>query len=295
MSRALVAAIGVALIELVLHVWFAHRAPRFSEYQVLREPAERLRQSGDVVVVSPTWIEPMVRAALGDEVMPLSEVARPDLLGAKGVVEVSLGGPPGAEVADWVETETIAVHDFTLRRFENPRHERIVTDFVDAIDTARVFLDPDVRCMFNPLATPVAGDLGGHPTWPRRRFHCPGPPQVTVGVTVIADETWRPRRCILAHPPEHGAIRITFRDVELGTELIGHGGLYWMTERARRGAPIQLDVQVDEAEIGTFIHADGDGWRAFEMEVPPGRHDITFAVSSPGRDNRDFCFEVRSR
>ena len=83
----------------------------------------------------------------------------------------------------------------------------------------------------------------------------------------------------------------------VGERLVGHGGLYWMTERAGRGAPIELVVEVDGVPIGTFIHADGDGWTRFEMTIPSPSaepRDVGFIVSSPGDRDRDFCFEARA-
>lgn len=288
----------IAVLEIVLHFVWAARAPALDGYDVLEEPLRRLRQHGDAVVVTPRWAEPMVRRALGDEGLTLAALAGP---GRGSAVEVSLFGSTSEELEGWIVQSEERIGSFSVRRYHDPHHTPAVVDFVDAFEgvAARpaVHLVPGAACMFNPLAQPVAGDLGGHPTWPRERYVCPGPPAVTAGVTVIADERWRPRRCVLAHPPAEGELAIRFSRVVLGRRLVGHGGLYWMTERARRGVPIQLRVEVDGAEVGVFIHADGDGWSPFEMDLgPPSAEprDVVFFVSSPGQRDRDFCFEARS-
>lgn len=302
-SLGLVALVALAGLELAATWLTATRAPRFADYAALAAPAGALLEAGDVLVVSPRWAEPMVRQALGDERLTLASVAAPSMESARHVVEVSVLGARAAELEGWSEVASASHDRFELRRLENPTFEPALFDAVDGLEPrgsrrgASVTLSGGARCMFDPLSRPVAGDLGGHPTWPRGRFMCPGPAHVTVGVTVIADRDWRPRRCVLAHPPPVGEIALRYRGVRLGSRLVGHGGLYWMTERARAGAPIELRVEVDGTEVGRFIHADGDGWAPFEMELgarSEALHEVTFFVSSPGVRARDFCFEVRS-
>lgn len=302
--RALAAGVLVTLagVEGVAHIAFARRAPSLNDYAVLRAPIRELRAAGDAVVVVPEWAQPMVRAALGED-LPLESVAPPDLSSVRAVVEVSVGGHHHAELVGWRQVASQRHGGFVVRRLENPAPIDVVFDFVNALEPQNVLVTlpgadagPGARCMYNPLAAAVAGGLGGHPTWPNARFVCPGPPHLTVGRTVIADASWRPRRCVLAHPPARGELAIVYRDVELGERIVGHGGLSWMTERARRGAPVELRVEIDGQTIGTFIHADGDGWASFEMAVPSAtaRGDVTFFVSSPSEVGRDFCFEARS-
>ena len=159
--------------------------------------------------------------------------------------------------------------------------------------------DPPMDCAWNPRAPIAAGGLGGHPTFPPERFECPAGVFFFVGVTVIADEEFRPRRCLWSHPLARGEIVTRFHDVPLGHVIRGHGGISWMTERELRGAPVTLTVRVDGDAIGSFTHRDGEGWRGFEM--PLGAHagararDIEFAVTTPNYKDRHFCFEADTR
>ena len=187
-----------------------------------------------------------------------------------------------------------------LRRLENPRWKPLVFDFVDHLhDAGNAVGIPAGPCHAVGDAAPSAGGLGGHPTFPPRRWACPAGPFVHASMTVIADERFRPRRCVWAHPPRHGELSITYRGVPLGEEIVGHGGLYWIIERERRGAPIDLRVTVDGDEIGRHRHTDGDGWAPFVL--PLGAHagaaaaEVTFAVSSIDWRHRHFCFEARTR
>jgi hypothetical protein len=293
----------VAIVELCCHFYVTGRGPRMDDYAALAAPVAALRQDGDLVVVAPAWADPLARSALGEGAMPLAAVARPDEEPFRHAVEIGVHGARAPELAGWRELAVREVGAFTLRRLENPTAAPPVTDFVAAFgpglaDVAVTRGELASPCMWNPRSLVLAGGLGGHPTWPKERFDCGGPPWLFAGVTVIADEGYRPRRCIWAHPPERGELAVRFEGVALGERIVGHGGLDWMAERARAGAPIELTLRVDGELIGSFIHADGDGWARFEW--PLGAHaraaaaEVVFGVSAPEAVNRDFCFEARS-
>jgi len=291
---------AIGLMELAAHLFFAARAPAFDEYPALAAPVAAMRQPGDLVVMTPAWAEPLARRAVGDSLMPLRDVARPSESGYEGVVEVSMLGQRDEAFNDWSEVERREVGDFTLRRMVNHGHEPEVFDFVDALDPRAVRVSVgDARCMWTTAARASAGGLGGPPAFPRRRFVCPGSPFFFVGVTVIADQDFRARRCLWAHPPNGAELRIRYRNVSLGDTIVGHGGMYWITERERRGTPIGMRVEVNGSPIGQVTHADGDGWSRFEL--PVGEHagsdgaEVVFAVSSVNAEHRHFCFEARSR
>lgn len=291
----------VGLGELAVDRWQASRAPAFGDYHALAQPVARLREPGDIVLVAPPWAEPMVRRALGDEVMPMKDLGRPDLSGHATALEVSILGQRSAELSDWREIDRQTQGSFLLRRLDNPAHQPVKLDFVDALspDRVEVWMGGSTRCHWQPKARALSGGLGGHPTFPKERFQCPGGGFFNVGVTVIADEDFRPRRCLWAHPPRRGELVIRFKDVTLGETIFGHGGLYWIVERERRGAPIELRLRVDGDEVGQATHVDGDGWAAFEMAL--GEHagktgaTVEFAVRSKNHQHRHFCFEARTR
>jgi hypothetical protein len=291
----------VALVELALHQYHARRAPRFDEYARLGTLARSLAP-GELVTVAPRWAEPMVRAALGNRLMPLRDIARSDNDGYARAVEIGILGEHDPELDGWTVEAAERLGPFRIRRLVNPRPAPAQVDFVDALGpTARVYVstDPNRPCSYSDRAPVTAGGLGGPPTFPRRRFTCPGSPFINVGVTVVADELFRPRRCLWAHPPRVGELTIELGRLGLGSRIVGHGGMYWMTERERTGAPVELAVSVDGDEIGRVIHADGEGWARFELGL--GRHagaraaTVRFAVSSPDYRHRHFCFEARSQ
>src|SRR5262249_1215177 len=146
---------------------------------------------------------------------------------------------------------------FLLRRLVNPHPARVVFDFTDHVRPPFADVrgtDPAVTCAWNPSAKVVAGGLGGNPTFPAERFECPGGEFFNVGVTVIADQAFRPRRCIWSHPFARGEIVTRFHDVPLGQVIRGHAGMYWIIEREKKGAPVTLTVRVDGEPIGSATH-----------------------------------------
>ncbi len=288
--------------ELGLHFFFASRAPAFDAYASLAPVVKELRHEGDVVIVAPHWADPSARAALGDALMPIREEARPDVSRYAGAIEISVVGQRDPELAAFREEARRDVGKFTVRRLVNRAPANVVYDFTDHVAPASLDVrgtEPEVACTWNPRATLLAGGLSGHPTFPPERFECPGGVFFNVGVTVIADQRFLPRRCIWAHPFSRGELALRFRDVPLGDELRGHAGMYWMTERERRGAPVTLKVRVDGDEVGTYEHRDGEGWKAFDFAL--GGHarakgaTVEFAVSTRNYRDRHFCFEADTR
>ena len=288
----------VAALELGAHWFFAARYPRFEEYEAISR-AGIAPEAGEALVVAPEWAEPMGRRAFG-EALAIAAVAGPDFASVRTVVEVDVLGHRRDELSGWREIARESVGPFTLRRLENPAASEVAVDFVAALGpAARVELHAlgTARCDWHENADLLSGGLGGNPTFPRRRFVCPGAPFLNAGVTVIADEEFRARRCIWAHPPPRGVLAIRFPPLALGARIVGHGGIYWMIERERAGAPVELAVTVDGDAIGRVVHEDGEGWARFEL--PLGEHAgrrgaVSFLVSSVDWHDRHFCFEARS-
>jgi hypothetical protein len=292
----------LGLAELGAHVYYAKRPPTFDDWNALPPVVREVKQEGDLVVISPPWADPAARRALGDELMPLRDVARPDVTRYAHALEISILGLPSLELEGWREESRRSFGKFLLRRVANPAPAKVVYDFVDHARPPFADVrgtDPPVDCPWNPRAQIVAGGLGGHPTFPPERFECPAGVFFNVGATVIADEEFRPRRCLWSHPLARGEIVTRFRDVPLGSKIRGHGGLYWIIEREKKGAPIVLTVRVDGDTIGSFMHQDGNGWSHFELDL--GAHagkraeTVEFAVRSPNFKDRHFCFEADTR
>lgn len=290
------------LVELVLAVVDHTGGATSEEYAQLEPALADVALDRDVVVVSPRWAEPHVRRALGDRYFPLDALARSDIRVFERAIEISAYGETSEELEGFRETSRKDVGPFVVRTLENPRYEPVVFDFVAGLEprwASAGGTDPQTSCSWNERARLMTGGLGGHPTFPRRRFECPESPYLNVSVTVVADQEFMPRRCIWAHPPLSGERVVRFSGVPLGEKIVGHAGMYWMIERARIGAPVDMVVRVDGEVVGTVTHADGEGWKRFEL--PLGAHarkdkaTVEFGVSSVDYRDRHFCFQADTR
>ncbi len=299
---ALIAFVALGIAELGAHFACSRRDPDFEDWTSLAGPVSEERKAGELVVVAPSWAEPLARQALGDEVFPLRDVARPDVSRYRTALEIAAFGESSPELAGFREAGRRVVGPFVLRRLENPSPAEVVFDFVDGLGPAQADVrvtSPETRCLWTSSARVVAGGLGGHPTFPAARFECPGGPFFSITATVIADQDFRPRRCIFSHPPARGEVVTRFSGIPLGQVIRGHGGMYWIIERERKGAPVAIEVRVDGEPIGRWEHRDGDGWASFEM--PLGAHagkksaTVEFFVSSKNHAHRHFCFEADTR
>lgn len=313
-SLLLLAALPLlGIVELGAQLFFERRAPRAADYELLRGPFADLHQPGDLVVVEPRWAEPHARRALGDEAFPLEVVARADDTRFARALVIALPGASG-ELAGFRARAQREVGPFTLHLLERSDTRPVLFDFVDALGPSRASVvnvassEQVEPCRFSDRAPVVTGGLFGSPTRPRARFVCEGPKdrELDVGVTVLADERYLPRRCIAAAPlPPGESRRVEFSGVTLGETLVGHTGVHVMTDRERPEATnrprVTLTVSIDGEELGEVVHSPGDGWRRFELATAghAGRTDarVGFAITADGPSERalPFCFEAISR
>ncbi len=297
----LIPVLGVG--ELAAHFWFAKRPPNESQWKAAAPRLSALRKEADLVVVAPQWAEPVARQVLGDAVMPMRDVARPDESRYAAATEISILGKRSEYTRGWRELERHDEGKFVVRRLENPAHQKVLYDFVDHVSaeaaTASLVTDEARACEWTDRAPMSSGGLGGPPMFPARRFVCPGAPMhVFVGVTVVEDQDYLPRRCIMMHAPDKGSIEATFREVPLGKEIRGHSGMRMIIERELTGAPILLEVFVDGEKVGQDEHRDGQYWKPWRIELGPhaGKTaSVTFKVSSPREAQRQMCWEADTR
>jgi len=290
------------VFELCMGIRGRSVAPRAEDYDAIIPVMASLYREGDLVVVAPRWAEPHVRRALGDAYFPLDAIGRSDSQRFSRAIEISVLGEEAPDTQRFREVERKRAGDFSIRVLENPQPEPVVFDFVDHLEPryASAFgTDPEVRCTWSDRARVASGGLGGHPTFPPKRFLCQEDFYLNVSATIIADEKFLPRRCIYAHPTPTGARVVRFEKVPLGDRIVGHSGMYWMIERSHLGAPVDLEVRVDGDSLGTFSHSDGEGWKRFEVAL--GSHagateaSVEFVVSAKRYEHRHFCFQADSR
>ncbi|HEY3500481.1 MAG TPA: hypothetical protein VGK73_37570 [Polyangiaceae bacterium] len=292
----------LALAELGAHFFFAQRAPREAEWRALGPAVLAKKRPGEPIVVAPAWAEPLARHVLGDAAFPLDELARPDAAGLGRVLEIAALGARAEEMRDFRVVSEEQRGPFVLRVLENPaprraRHRFLAHVVPAELEVSVVDGDQAAPCPYDDHARVVAGGLHGEVTFPRERFVCPGGEASFVGITVIDDQEYRPRRCLWAHPPEQGFLRLRFRDVPLGRSLVGFAGLSYFLFRDGLGRPIELRARANGALLGSYRHQDEWGWHGFTL--PSGEHagrtvTLDFEVQSERAPARHFCFYAES-
>ena len=286
----------VGLFELGAHVFFAGRAPRVEEWRAAAATVLANKRPGEPIVVAPGWAEPLARHAFGDAAFPLEEVARPDAAGFRRFLEVSALGARAEETRGFRVVEEKTSGPFVVRVLENPAPVRARYRFLDhavpaELEVSLVDGDQSVPCPYDEHARPFAGGLHGEVAFPRARFVCPGDLAAFVGITVIDDQEYRPRRCLWARPPQDGFLRLRFSGVTLERRLRGFAGLSYFLFRDGYGPPISLRARVNGELAGSYRHEDAWGWHGFSLPTAPGADRVVdFEIESEHADARDFCF-----
>src|SRR5262245_30589786 len=260
----------LGVTELVLHVAFSRRAPRVEEWRELSEPVRRLKRQADLLVVAPEWAEPIARHAFGDGAFPIDQLARADASSFLRALEVSALGARAEETHGWRVLSEEKRGRFTLRTLENPAPVRSKFRFIEHVSPATLHVSivtdgRELPCAFTDRAPVTAGGLHGHVTFPRERFRCPGGEASFVGVTVIDDQKYLPRRCIWAHPPGRGSLRLRFSSVPLGSKIRGWAGLSYFLFRDGVGEPVDISFVADGHPLGSHRHRDEWGFRGFSL------------------------------
>lgn len=235
-SLSLVIAVALpclGLIELGLHLFFAARPPKPEDWIEARPRLEAIRQPGDLLLIAPHWIEPHARAGLGESLLPLRDLARPDESRYSRALVIRALGEQAPEVNNWkIEREESLGDKLQLQIRTNPTPVHILRDLVDEVDLGQA----EGEWIVNTIASPcprrerqriVATGLFSHPTLPSRRYVCGAHPWQSIAVTVQDDEHFRPRRCIWMPPPQDGFARLRFHAGPLGRILRGHSGIHW--------------------------------------------------------------------
>jgi hypothetical protein len=165
----------------------------------------------------------------------------------------------------------------------------------EELDVALLNDGTERPCPYTTTARVVTGGLHGEMTFPRERFVCGGREAAFVGVTIIEDQRYRPRRCLWAQPPREGALRLRFSGVPRGSAIQGFAGLSYFLFRDGGREPIELSATLVGSSFGSYLHRDEWGFRGFRLtgggaDAATGSLELT--VRSEQADARDFCFAL---
>ena len=286
----------LGLAELGLHQYFAQRAPGFEDYRALAPELLKLKQPGVPVVVAPAWAEPLLRQA-APAAFPIGELSRADDAGFASFLEVSLLGESAPELESFALERSLKIGAFRVSLRKNPRPDPARFDFVTAVDLGEVevFTELDGQrtpCVFAKHAHSATGGLHGHVSYPRQRYECPG--ERFVGVTLIEDQAYRPRRCVLAQVPDSGSVVLRWNAVPATSRLVGFGGFSYFLERDVQRDEVELHVSEGEQSLGRYRAAGARGWSRFELTRNTPSGGIEVDVRRLTRSGGDFCFALEA-
>jgi hypothetical protein len=292
---------ALGLLELGAHVVQTHSVARRGDWEAARAYVETHATPDDLVDFAPRWVDPIGREVFGKSIATLQREARPDETRFPRALEVSIRGAHLPELASWRRGEEHTFGRVAVTTWGNPSPAHVVDDLVSMVDPERLHVtrvdggrEADCPAAHSPVQS---GALGFGPAVPADRFTCPN--GGFVAVSVVADLEYRPHRCIYAPAPGGGGlVRLRFANVQAGRTLYGHHAIYVEAERDRRGPPVTLTFKSGTTLIGSVVHHDGDGWKAFEFdtsELAGQRVDIVAEISAPSGERRQYCFEADTR
>lgn len=293
----------VALLELGGQLLISARAVSPVEWAAIRSPVRKLARPGDVLVVAPRWAEPLARHVLGDEWWPLADLTRADEHGVARVVEISLLGATDPSTESWPSERELNQGPFRFTVRTNPHYAPALFSLVESVLRAEpaVFRRHEGTrhdCSWKQNLAPSTGGLHGHVAFPSARYVCGRGEQEFVGVTLIDDAEFQPRRCVWVHAPSEGEQWLSLDDVALGQRLEGHVGSSYFLMRDGTRAPIELEVFIDGSLAGKVTYKDDEGWSHFAFPTPKSRGHrgrLEFKISTQEAGGRAFCLAAETR
>ena len=294
--RWVLALLAIAGVEVIGSAVVQGRVPEETSW---REAAEYVRdewQDGDLAVAAPLWADPLVRLHMGD-LIGVEDAGRADLAPYERIWEFSIRGARST-AARGDAAETIRFGRVTVNRYDlGP--SPVLVDLTSRIGEAEV--DVQGRACTKQRRAFEGGGLFRGPAMPTERFFCGPAGWQWVGATVTEDLNMQNRYCIWQHPQDQDVpTQATFRDVELGDEIVLHAGLYYDHERRLENGPVTVQVLVDGEEVGRLTHRDGDGWERMVADPTPmgedkERGDVSIVVSAPNPSLRTLCWAASTR
>lgn len=297
-----VAVLAVALVELVAHAHQVSAVVPREDFEAARALVAPEVGPDDLVTFAPTWVEPVGRQVFGDALAGIDRSGRADESRFARAFEIAIRGAHRPELAGWKVASTRRAGGVTITLYENPAPRPVIDDLTTHIHAAgasvyqATFADETACAWFQGSTQGGSTVVPQGALVPAARFQC-NATYVAVGVLHALDHSGR--RCIWA-PPFGGesALRIKIAAVRFGASLVGHHGMQWVDERAGRGAPVTAVYRSGDTLLGQVVHADGQGWRGFELPTPElaGKTaPLTIDVTAPSGDKRHYCFEATTR
>ena len=297
-----VALVLVAPLEMLGHAVIVARVAPLSDWKAASAFVRDNFSPHDAVTVAPRWADPILRWFLGDRIS-LAMAGRSDLSAYDRLWALSIRDH---------DPEEAPIHQPDLvRQFGRVKVFRwrlppktLLFDLVENVTSAEVAMIQGQMawpCPFGRAVPGPSGGLGKGVIAPAVRAICDRfRPWLWVAPAVMEDLDLKPRRCVWQHPAGPEPLRVTFRDIPLGRQLVFYGGLYYEHERMREGSPVNVSILMNGKPAAHMVHRDGDGWAKLtvatgEASDATPRGDIAIEVSAADTNRRGFCWAASIR
>jgi len=252
-----------AALECVAAAWAYRSRIDPEDWQAVRDAVDELPNNAPVILAT-EWLGPRARLEV-PRLADLDVLGRPDLLGVRVVHVLALGSRTWSNALDddlavRLEAERIerrSVGPFHLDSYALRGAElRLVASLLTAADLE--IQTPQGLCRGSTVRRCSSGRVA-------LRF---------------AEIDERPRRCWV--PEVEDGMTVTFRSSALaaGQRLIGHVGFGDFNGVLRNDAPARIDLDLDGTTAATFLATDAEGWKAFELPIPAGTHEVALRMTA---------------
>lgn len=230
------------------------RTPPIAAWQRARAAVAAEIRPEDLVLFSPSWIDPVGRSVFGDR-MPLRGLSRIDLATFPTIWHISIRGATHPELVGRTASTTAAFDGVVVQTYVQKPVQPLmrVADLVN-----------DMRQMRGPR------------------------PKL-----VLTEVDFLPRQCVEVVPTPDEPVRLVTR-VVLGESLLGGVGLADVFTRRDLREPAEFAIEIDGHEVTRMTVGVEDGWEPIHVATAPGVHEVAYVVQSRERERHVcFLLEAR--
>ncbi len=214
----------------------------------------------DLIVFAPSWIDPVGRQFLGDQ-MDIAMAARMDASRFGRIWELSIRDARAAETTGLPQESTKNFGPLRLRVFKQVS-PTVTEDFTAGWKEAA-----------------LSGQMQGRPN------------------LSLQEVGFEPHRCIKVVPKPNKSVSMRFEAASLGNEIVAYVGLADVFTRRDVRDPGKLEILVNDTIVATKVVTVDNGWQRVVAATSPGTGSVEFRLSAVGEGARDrrICFAAEAR
>ena len=231
-----------------------------AQWSTVAARVREARTPEELIVFAPSWIDPIGRQHLGDQ-MSIAMTARMDSARYAGIWEIGLNDERAPETRGLKSDASFTAGPLTVRHYVQTPAE-VIYDFTSEWRAGK-----------------ASGPMQGRPN------------------LSLEEVGFEPHQCIKVVPRPGQTAIVTFSQIALGSKIVGFVGLADIFTRRDVREPGRLTLYVDGELRVTVTSGIDSGWKRFEAETTPGIRDVEFHLTAVGAGARDrrICFAAEAR